>query len=517
MKTDNCPIPCSPCPNSFGLAVLNVPGHPLANLSSEAPDHDLFTSRRFQDLGRPPLGRTWFSIGCLGFCMSNLSQDDADHCAQLMADICTGFQWPEGGVGEELIPDYQPREIFYSTTQIGKYVCPDGSIYEFTVLPRSAFGLSQEVADATALWFAYAMAERHHVCAPAMPQQLFCANKDYSVDFLLNTAVAGFACEVQFGSLPPGATLSQPDPTHQPNLWRISGNTPTPGDYGFNLRWYAPGGGSSCSKFYVISILGLTNGNVLPDATVGDPYTHTFQVDGHGANPVLFVMDPDEIPDGMTLDPHTGVFSGTPTAESDGILLLTIGTLGVQCEIEVAFKAVDANVCGGVAHRLDDLVWTKNSILLPGGAVGIVGDPIKLVADGADAEIQWCWGSPLCVGDDILYNSTFSTTAKASLCNPSGEDKTVRLTLNASWDVTSEWSIHDGDIQILIGSGITALYTSAWTSKHFSGSWSGTTDIVVSAGTTGILSGIITLFVQNASGSGNTSASASLTIHAEIL
>jgi hypothetical protein len=52
-------------------------------------------------------------------------------------------------------------------------------------------------------------------------------------------------------------------------------------------------------------------GMSLPNATVGHPYTQTFQVTGGGLPP--YVIAATSLPPGLTYVPDSGVVSGTPT------------------------------------------------------------------------------------------------------------------------------------------------------------------------------------------------------------
>lgn len=64
----------------------------------------------------------------------------------------------------------------------------------------------------------------------------------------------------------------------------------------------------------------------LPDGVVSDGYTSPVEATGDG--PITFAVTDGDLPDGLTLDPVTGIVSGTPTAEGTFTFTVTATNAG---------------------------------------------------------------------------------------------------------------------------------------------------------------------------------------------
>src|SRR6185503_18262763 len=113
----HCPEPCVVCPPG-----LDAGDNPFLNLSSEAPDVNLF------------YGYYWLAPWCLGVCTSTISQEDANLCAARKAVEQCRPNPPDPPQPPDVPPDPDdPRNmIFYNQQQTCTVNCPDGLTFSYT-------------------------------------------------------------------------------------------------------------------------------------------------------------------------------------------------------------------------------------------------------------------------------------------------------------------------------------------------------------------------------------------------
>src|SRR5207245_6090222 len=126
-------MPNIPCPNVIPAPCPCFDSDPVANFSAEKPDQDVFIGIVFfdgtQDLS---LNQLFEQLSCLGICESTISQDAANDCARLLAQLCAQQTWRNqtgftGGRPGTRAP------LFFNTAQTCTIQCPDGSTFDWSL------------------------------------------------------------------------------------------------------------------------------------------------------------------------------------------------------------------------------------------------------------------------------------------------------------------------------------------------------------------------------------------------
>jgi hypothetical protein len=106
----------------------------------------------------------------------------------------------------------------------------------------------------------------------------------------------------------------------------ITGTATTDGSYSFTLRAAdsssPPQARTLSATIQVVEPVHMTTSPNLPDACVGQPYSFTFQATG-GLPPYRWGYN--GFSPNITLDSHTGVFSGTPGPFFVGTVMSLVG------------------------------------------------------------------------------------------------------------------------------------------------------------------------------------------------
>lgn len=304
-----------PCCNPPSICLSDAP---ITNYSSEAPDARDFISRYYGPPNEPPLNR-WTANGCRGIvCVSTISQADADACAQRSYINCLREPpncWncdvdpnpdPDGP------PTVTPGATFQNTDQSCDFECSDGSIFTYTVPAGtySAFN-NQASADAIAKSFACQRVVDTRICIGDLLPASTCEGEFFSATVPISIISADFPIVVSLvaGALPVDMTLDyDPDVAE----FTISGTAGVAGTYGFTIQ-VEDFSGNFNQRTYTLNVIEIANPPTLPDADFGQPYSQTLTVGGTPTGTVTWAVTAGSLPTGVTLNPTTGVISGTPS------------------------------------------------------------------------------------------------------------------------------------------------------------------------------------------------------------
>lgn len=350
-------IPCDkaircPGPTSQGY------DYPVANFSSERPDQNIIPSINYDGTPVPIDGSpgTWATKGCVSWCISNISQADADLCAARQAILCvpgpepvtptpdnpnpppvtpgpgpTPNPFPGPGPGPVPNPNPGPGPVpgtyptkYGNTPQTCTLTCPNGEVFTETIAAGQVIGSNQSEADSIAYSLACKAVQNKIICTTSL-SGFYCAdpffdNLEYEFAFEMTTGSPPVTWSVVGGSLPPGLVLETNGELH--------GFPYMPGFYNFTVRGTNAAGAFSDSEC-TFEVLGLN----LPSPTLdpaGVDNAYSLQLDSGGTGISYWISD-GSLPNGITLS-DSGLLTGTPD---------TVGTSTFVVAIEDSFT----NVC----------------------------------------------------------------------------------------------------------------------------------------------------------------------------
>jgi len=292
-----------PCCNSPSLCT--DPAIAITNFSSEAADSESWIGRNYGQGLFPPLGSPWLSAGCLGVCVSTDSQQAADECAQRQYIACVLPKWPDIPDG----PDDEPeeRETFENTEQSCDFVCPDGSVFTYTVPAGTYEQFSLESANAIAFSVACNRAVDFRICIGDLTPSAGCAGSSYSGEVSISGPVRAeeYSVTIVTGTLPPGLIVV------------LSGNTATfigtpavAGTSTITIQVEDTDGNFMQKEitFNFVEIIPAT----LPDSNENQAYAQALTTNIGNVLTQVWTVVSGSLPAGMALNTN-GTLAGTPT------------------------------------------------------------------------------------------------------------------------------------------------------------------------------------------------------------
>ncbi|MDQ1083572.1 MULTISPECIES: putative Ig domain-containing protein [Microbacterium] len=152
---------------------------------------------------------------------------------------------------------------------------------------------------------------------------------------------------VTAGALPAGLAINS-------STGAITGTPTVAGTFTFTVTVTNAAGTDQQQYSLVVSAPPVITTTSVPDGTTGTAYSTTVQATGTG--PITFAITSGALPAGISLDPQTGVISGTPTADGP-----------------FSFSVTATNVAGSNTVPYTAQILTAPAITSPSPAAGTLG------------------------------------------------------------------------------------------------------------------------------------------------
>ena len=185
--------------------------------------------------------------------------------------------------------------------------------------------------------------------------------ENYEFNLSVEGGVSPYAWSIVSGELPPGIALSQQG--------SINGVPTSPGNYSFFAR-VTDSDAEIDTQELLIDVIGeelsIVTPLQLPDAQVGVLYSEVLQAVG-GAPPYQWFLISGTLPEGLSLNPGTGVLQGTPTTSGSVNDLIIAVEDSVASQQSATFSllvipndmAPVVNLNAAASDKTVGLVWEK--------------------------------------------------------------------------------------------------------------------------------------------------------------
>lgn len=180
----------------------------------------------------------------------------------------------------------------------------------------------------------------------------------YSVTVGASGGAAPYTFAVTSGTFPSGLSLN-------PTTGEISGTPSLAGTFNFQITATDSNGCTGAHAYtLIVNCPGMTvDPATLPDGQQGVAYSQTVTANG-GTAPYVFAVTAGALPAGLTLDPNTGVISGTPSAiETATFTITAVDSLDCSASTSYTVNIVTACLfCDEFDDATVNPAWTYNHI-----------------------------------------------------------------------------------------------------------------------------------------------------------
>lgn len=324
------PFPCTTTPST-----CETNPNPVTGFSSEAQDSTTFIGIAWEG-ATPPLNKAFAVAPCEGIADSQLSQVDADRLARNAAIICAN-----GCNG-----------TFSNTSQTAFGHCSDGSLYSLTIPAGYYVAENQVLADRMAFTAATQALHGHSVCLGAIAPAVACRDEFYFGIILVISTDMPVSIVMTSGELPDGLTLRS-----ESDRVVIEGTPHTLGSFTFTLQ-ATSAAGVITGKSYTINITRIiTAEGALTTGKINTAYSTTIMASPITGLTTVWSISSGSLPPGLSINPSTGVISGTPTTIGTYSFTVAATTEGSACTADYSIQII--------AVDWGSMVWTNT--LVSGG------------------------------------------------------------------------------------------------------------------------------------------------------